>query len=205
MGDWDWTSEIRSALSRLGLDANIANTRLGYEKSGDTITMVCMTPSQVMKEWTLTKSNGEWTCDTVDEDDLDDLLFVLENIGAIRGSASSSPVPVTNTDLKSWLSGRLDAASRSSSGTNTILQEMLRSRTGTTSSAVITKPSGIEVPESETSTKPGDVTVHREDWDERVSQFTAGKTSASTAESIAQAVQSSSTRSDIISQAITRG
>ena len=205
MGDWDWTSEIRSALSRLGLDANIANTRLGYEKSGDMITMVGMTPAKVMKEWTLTKSNGDWTCDTADDDDLDDLLFVLENIGAIRGSASSSPVPVTNTDLKSWLSGRLDAASRSSSGTNTILQEMLRSRTGTTSSAVITKPSGIEVPESETSTKPGDVTVHREDWDERVSQFTAGKTSASTAESIAQAVQSSSTRSDIISQAITRG
>ncbi len=204
-GDWDWTAELKSALSRLGLDANIANTRLGYERSGDTITMVGMTPAKVMKEWTLTKSNGDWTCDTADEDDLDDLLFVLEKIGAISGSASSSPVKFDKESVKSRLSGRLDAASRSSSGTNIILQEMLRSRTGTTSSAVITKPSGIEVPESETSTKPGDVTVHREDWDERVSQFTAGKTSASTAESIAQAVQSSSTRSDIISQAITRG
>jgi hypothetical protein len=199
--NWDWTSELKSALSRIGLDANIANTRLGYEKSGDTITMVGMTPSQVMKEWTLTKSNVGWTCDTADDDELDDLLFVLEKIGAISGSASSSPVPVTNTDLKSRLSGRLDAASRSSAGTNTIIQEMLRSRTGTTSSAIITKPSGIEVPESETSTKPTDVTVDRQNWEERVSQFTAGKTSASTAESIAQAVQSSSTRSDIISQA----
>ena len=204
MGDWDWTTELKSALSRLGLDTNIANTRLGYEKSGDTITMVGMTPAKVMKEWTLTKSDGDWTCDTADEDDLDDLLFVLEKIGAINGSVSSSPVPVTNTDLKSWLSGRLDAASRSSSGTNTILQKMLRSRTGTTSSAVITKPSGIKVPESETSTKPTDVTVDRQNWGERVSQFTAGKTSVSTAESIAQAVQSSSARSDIISQAITR-
>ena len=205
MGDWDWTAELKSALSRLGLDANIANTRLGYEKSGDTITMVGMTPAKVMMEWTLTKSNGDWTCDTAKADDLDDLLFILEKIGAISGSASSSPVKFDKEAVKCRLSGRLDAASRSSSGTNIILQEMLRSRTGTTSSAVITKPSGIEVPESETSTKPGDVTVHREDWDERVSQFTAGKTSASTAESIAQAVQSSSTRSDIISQAITRG
>ena len=203
MGDWDWTSEIRSALSRLGLDANIANTRLGYEKSGDTITMVGMTPAKVMMEWTLTKSNGGWTCDTADDDELDDLLFVLEKIGAISGSASSSPVPVTNTDLKSRLSGRLDAASRSSAGTNTILQEMLLSRTGTASSAAITELSGIEVPESETSTKPMDVTVDRQNWEERVSQFTAGKTSTSAAESIAQAVQSSSTRSDIISQAIT--
>ena len=203
MGDWDWTSEIRSALSRLGLDANIANTRLGYGKSGDTITMVGMTPSKVMMEWTLTKSDGQWTCDTASEDQLDDLLFVLEKIGAISGSASSSPVPVTNTDIKSQLSGRMDAASRSSSGTNTILQEMLLSRTGTASSAAITELSGIEVPESETSTKPMDVTVDRQNWEERVSQFTAGKTSTSAAESIAQAVQSSSMRSDIISQAIT--
>jgi len=201
-GDWDWTAELKSALSRLGLDANIANTRLGYERSGDTITMVGMTPAKVMKEWTLTKSNGDWTCDTAKADDLDDLLFILEKIGAISGSASSSPVKFDKEAVKSRLSGRLDAASRSSSGTNTILQEMLRSRTGTTSSAVITKPSGIEVPESETSTKPTDVTVDRQNWEERVSQFTAGKTSASTAESIAQAVQSSSTRSDIISQAI---
>jgi hypothetical protein len=201
-GDWDWTAELKSALSRLGLDANIANTRLGYERSGDTITMVGMTSSKVMMEWTLTKSNGEWTCDTAKADELDDLLFVLEKIGAISGSASSSPVPVTNTDIKSRLSGRLDAASRSSSGTNTILQEMLLSRTGTASSAAITELSGMAVPESETSTKPADVTVDRQDWDERVSQFTAGKTSASTAESIAQTVQSSSARSDIISHAI---
>ena len=201
-GDWDWTAELKSALSRLGLDANIANTRLGYERSGDTITMVGMTPAKVMKEWTLTKSNGDWTCDTAKADDLDDLLFILEKIGAISGSASSSPVKFDKEAVKCRLSGRLDAASRSSSGTNTILQEMLRSKTGTTSSAVITKPSGIGVPESETSTKPTDVTVDRLDWEERVSQFTAGKTSASTAESIAQAVQSSSTRSDIISQAI---
>jgi len=203
MGDWDWTAELKSALSRLGLDANIANTRLGYERSGDTITMVGMTPAKVMMEWTLTKSDGEWTCDTAKADELDDLLFVLEKIGAISGSASSSPVKFDKEAVKCRLSGRLDAASRSSSGTNTILQEMLRSRTGTMSSAVITKPSGIEVPESETSTKPTDVTVDRQNWEERVSQFTAGKTSASTAESIAQAVQSSSTRSDIISQAIT--
>ena len=203
MGDWDWTAELKSALSRLGLDANIANTRLGYEKSGDTITMVGMTPAKVMMEWTLTKSNGDWTCDTAKADDLDDLLFILEKIGAISGSASSSPVKFDKEAVKCRLSGRLDAASRSSSGTNTILQEMLRSRTGTASSAVITKPSGIEVPESETSTKPGGVTTDRQNWEERVSQFTAGKTSTSAAESIAQTVQSSSTRSDIISQAIT--
>ena len=202
MGDWDWTAELKSALSRLGLDANIANTRLGYEKSGDTITMVGMTPAKVMMEWTLTKSNGDWTCDTAKADDLDDLLFILEKIGAISGSASSSPVKFDKEAVKCRLSGRLDAASRSSSGTNTILQEMLLSRTGTASSAAITELSGMAVPESETSTKPADVTVDRQDWDERVSQFTAGKTSASTAESIAQAVQSSSARSDIISQAI---
>ncbi|HUU75683.1 MAG TPA: hypothetical protein VMW63_06290, partial [Methanoregulaceae archaeon] len=205
MGNWDWTPELKSALSRLGLDTNIANTRLGYEKSGDTITMVGMTPSQVMKEWRLTKSNGGWTCDTADDDELDDLLFVLEKIGAISGSASSSPVQFDKEAVKSRLSGRLDAASRSSSGTNTILQEMLRSRTGTSTSAAITKPSGIELPESHTYTKPTDMTADRQYWEERVSQFTAGKTSTSTAESIAQAVQSSSTRSDIISQAIARG
>ncbi len=201
MGDWDWTAELKSALSRLGLDANIANTRLGYEMSGDTITMVGMTPAKVMKEWTLTKSNGGWTCDTADEDELDDLLFVLEKIGVISGSASSSPVQFDKEAVKSRLSGRLDAASRSSAGTSTILQEMLRSRTGTSSSAAITEFSGIEVPESETSTKPADLTIDREDWEERVSQFTAGKTSTSTAESITQAVQSPSTRSGIISQA----
>jgi hypothetical protein len=200
-GDWDWTAELKSALSRLGLDANIANTRLGYEMSGDTITMVGMTSSKVMMEWTLTKSNGEWTCDTAKADELDDLLFVLEKIGAISGS-SASAIPFDKEAVKSRLSGRLDAASRSSSGTNTILQEMLLSRTGTASSAAITELSGMAVPESETSTKPADVTVDRQDWDERVSQFTAGKTSASTAESIAQTVQSSSARSDIISHAI---
>jgi hypothetical protein len=199
--DWDWTAELKSALSRLGLDANIANTRLGYEKSGDTITMVGMTPAKVMKEWTLTKSNGGWTGDTADEDELDDLLFVLEKIGAISGSASSSPVQFDKEAVKSRISGRLDAASLSSAGTNAALQEMLRSRTGTSSSAAITEFSGIEVPESDTSTKPGDVTTDRQNWVERVSQFTAGKTSTSTAESITQAVQSSSARSDIISQA----
>lgn len=201
MGDWDWTTELKSALSRLGLDTNIANTRLGFENSGDTITMFGMTPAKVIKEWRLTKSNGDWTCDTADEDDLDDLLFVLEKIGAISGSASSSPVKFDKESVKSRLSGRLDAASRSSSGTSTILQEMLRSRTGTASSTAITELSEMAVPESETSTKPADVTVDRQDWEERVSQFTSGKTSTSTAESIAQAVQSSSTRSGIISQA----
>jgi len=35
---------MKEALSALGLDPDIANTRLGYEKSGTTITMVGMTP-----------------------------------------------------------------------------------------------------------------------------------------------------------------
>jgi len=53
------------------------------------------------------------------------------------------------------------------------------------------------------STKPTDIIAVRQDWEMRVSQFTTGETSTSTAESIAQAVQSSSTRSEIIAQAIT--
>jgi len=53
------------------------------------------------------------------------------------------------------------------------------------------------------STKPTDIIAVRQDWEMRVSQFTTRETSTSTAESIAQAVQSSSTRSEIIAQAIT--
>jgi len=83
MGAWDWIAELESALARLGLDTDIGNTRLGYEKSGTTITRVGMTPSKEMKEWTLTESNGGWACDTACEAELDDLLFVLEKIGAI--------------------------------------------------------------------------------------------------------------------------
>ncbi len=163
-----------------------------------------MTPAKVMKEWTLTKSNGDWTCDTADEDDLDDLLFVLEKIGVISGSDSSSspsPTPATSADMQSRLAARLETASRSSPCTSAVIQEMLRSRTGTTSSAAITKPSGVELPEGYTSTKTADVAADRQNWEERVSHYTAGKTSPPTSGSIAQAVQDSVSRAESIAQA----
>lgn len=115
---------------------------------------------------------------------------------------SASPTPFTISDVRSRLSGRLDAASRSSAGTtSTIIQEMFRSRTDTTSSIAIPEMPETTELESYISTDVTDVTVDQQDWEERVSQFNAERTSSSRAEYIAQTVQSSSTRSEIISEA----
>jgi len=80
-GLWDWTDELKSAL-----------TRLGYEKSGTTITMVGMTPPGIMREWTLVQSNGSWTCDSASAEELEDILFILEKIDAISGYPVAAPV-----------------------------------------------------------------------------------------------------------------
>lgn len=104
-GEWEWTDELKSALTRLGLDPDIANTRLGYEKSGLTITMVGMTPSGIMKEWTLVQSEGGWTCDSASAEDLENILFILERIDAISDNSVAAPAPAV-TEKKSLSSLR---------------------------------------------------------------------------------------------------
>jgi len=113
-GFWDWTDELKEALSALGLDPDIANTRLGYEKSGTTITMVGMTPSGVMKEWTLTLSKGGWTCDSTSAEELENILFILKKIDAISDNSVAASVPAVTeknslTSLKSLISDTLNA------------------------------------------------------------------------------------------------
>ncbi|MDH7510005.1 MAG: hypothetical protein QHH04_03045 [Methanolinea sp.] len=103
--EWIWTTEMKEALSALGLDPDIANTRLGYEKSGTTITMVGMTPSGIMKEWTLVQSKGGWTCDSASAEELENILFILEKIDAISGSSIAAPAPAV-TEKKSLSSIR---------------------------------------------------------------------------------------------------
>jgi hypothetical protein len=111
--EWDWTLEMKEALSALGLDTDVANTRLGYEKSGNTITMIGMTPAGTMKEWTLKRSKGAWTCDSADAEELEDMLVILERIDAITGTALATPIPtvtekMTLTSLKSLNLNKLD-------------------------------------------------------------------------------------------------
>ncbi len=112
--EWIWTPEMKEALSALGLDPNIANTRLGYENSGTTITMVGMTPTGVMKEWTLVQSKGGWTCDSASAEELENILFILEKIDAISGSSTATPAPAVAekrslSSLKDLVSNTLNA------------------------------------------------------------------------------------------------
>jgi hypothetical protein len=93
LSEWDWTGEIKAHLMNLGLDPDMGNTRLGYEISGTTITVVGMTPSGVMKEWTLTRLKGEWTCDSADAEELEDILFILMKIDAITDTSIQVSVP----------------------------------------------------------------------------------------------------------------
>ncbi len=90
--EWDWTAEMKEHLANLGLDPDMGRTRLGYEKSGTTITMVGMTPSGVMREWTLTLSKGGWTCESASAEELEEILFILEKIDAISGYPVAAPV-----------------------------------------------------------------------------------------------------------------
>ncbi|OPX67934.1 MAG: hypothetical protein A4E38_01958 [Methanoregulaceae archaeon PtaB.Bin108] len=113
-GKWDWTAELKSALTRLGLDPDISNTRLGYEKSGMTITMVGMTPSGIMREWTLTLSKGGWTCGSASAEELENILFILEKIDAISDNSVAAPAPAVTkkrslSSLKDLVSGTLKA------------------------------------------------------------------------------------------------
>jgi len=113
LGDWDWTDEMKVHLMNIGLDTDMGKTRLGYEKSGTTINMVGMTPSGTMKEWTLKRSKGAWTCDSADAEELEDMLVILERIDAITGTALATPIPtvtekMTLTSLKSLNLNKLD-------------------------------------------------------------------------------------------------
>lgn len=113
-GKWDWTAELKEALTHLGLDPDIANTRLGYEKSGTTITMVGMTPTGVMREWTLVQSKGGWTCDSASAEELENILFILEKIDAISGSSTATPAPAVAekrslSSLKDLVSNTMNA------------------------------------------------------------------------------------------------
>jgi len=112
--EWIWTPEMKEALSALGLDPNIANTRLGYENSGTTITMVGMTPTGIMKEWTLTLSKGGWTCGSASAEDLENILFILKRIDAISDNSVAAPAPAVTekrslSSLKDLVSGTLNA------------------------------------------------------------------------------------------------
>jgi len=93
LSEWDWTPEMKEHLANLGLDTDMGKTRLGYEKSGTTLTMVGMTPSGTMKEWTLKLSKGAWTCDSASAEKLEDMLVILGRIDAISGTALATPVP----------------------------------------------------------------------------------------------------------------
>ncbi|OPX67936.1 MAG: hypothetical protein A4E38_01960 [Methanoregulaceae archaeon PtaB.Bin108] len=114
LSDWDWTPEMKEHLANLGLDPDMSKTRLGYEKSGITITMVGMTPSGVMKEWTLTLSKGGWTCDSASAEELENILFILKRIDAISDNSVAAPAPAVTekrslSSLKDLVSNTLNA------------------------------------------------------------------------------------------------
>ena len=122
-GFWEWTDELKEALSALGLDPDIANTRLGCEKSGTTITIVGMTPSGIMKEWTLTLSKGGWTCDSASAEELENILFILEKIDAISDNSVAAPAPAVTekrslSSLKDLVSNTLNARIQPEFATN---------------------------------------------------------------------------------------
>ncbi len=114
LSEWEWTPEMKEHLANLGLDPDMGRTRLGYEKSGLTITMVGMTPSGVMKEWTLTLSKGGWTCGSASAEDLENILFILKRIDAISDNSVAAPAPAVTekrslSSLKDLVSGTLNA------------------------------------------------------------------------------------------------
>ncbi len=111
--EWEWTPEMKDALSTLGLDNDMGKTRLGYEKSGTTIRMVGMTPSGTMKEWTLVMSKGAWTCDSADARELEAMLFILEKIGAIFNMPASVAPPAAMEGAPSAILKTQVMASRS--------------------------------------------------------------------------------------------
>jgi len=52
-----------------------------------------MTPSGVMKEWTLVQSKGGWTCDSASAEELENILFILKKIDAISDNSVAASVP----------------------------------------------------------------------------------------------------------------
>ncbi len=141
--EWDWTAEMKSALSRLGLDPDMGDTRLGYTSSGSTVTVVGMSTSGTMKEWTLVRSDGRWTCDTATEAQLADLLFVLDKIGALDEWSDEFPVSAAMQQLKDDLLERKSLSSGSTLlSATSVLDRVHGSSSGTVSSALLDAQSG---------------------------------------------------------------
>ncbi|KUG14998.1 hypothetical protein ASZ90_015310 [hydrocarbon metagenome] len=168
---------MKEALSRLGLDPYMGNTRLGYEKSGNTVTMVGMTPSAVMREWNLVRVNGEWTCSAVTDGELADLLFILEKIGAIEKPGTGSVLPLIAQERKTQFSDRMNTSSLSGAFASSIRESTFASRLGTTTSPAIPAVSGSSG--SAFTTDPAhSAGAVRETWaqaiEERTAQATAG-------------------------------
>ena len=141
-GEWDWTPEVKDALSRLGLDPYMGNTRLGYEKSGNTVMMVGMTPSAVMREWNLVRVNGEWTCETATGDELADLLFILEKIGAIEKRGTGSVLQLIAQVRKTQFAERMNTISQSGAAASSLRESTFASRGVTTETPAIPAVSG---------------------------------------------------------------
>ena len=139
---WDWTPEVKDALSRLGLDPYMGNTRLGYEKSGNTMTMVGMTPSAVMREWNLVRVNGEWTCSAATDGELADLQFILEKIGAIEKRGTGSVLPLIAQERKAQFAERMNTISRSGASASSLRESTFASRWVTTETPAIPAVSG---------------------------------------------------------------
>jgi hypothetical protein len=141
--EWDWTAEMKSALSRLGLDPDMGDTRLGYTSSGSTVTVVGMSTSGTMKEWTLVRSDGRWTCDTATEAQLADLLVVLDKIGALDEWCDEFPVSAAMQQLKDDLLERKSLSSGSTLlSATSVLDRVHGSSSGTVSSALLDAQSG---------------------------------------------------------------
>ena len=180
-GSWDWTPEVKEALSRLGLDPYMGNTRLGYEKAGNTITMVGMTPSAVMREWTLVRVNGEWTCSTADESELADLLFILEKIGAVPKPGTGSIQQFIAQERKDRFAERIQMSSRSGASASSIRESTFASRLGTTTSPAIPAVSGSSG--SAFTTDPAHSTgTARDAWAHTIAERTAQTTAGDSAQ-----------------------
>lgn len=180
-GSWDWTPEVKEALSRLGLDPYMGNTRLGYEKAGNTITMVGMTPSAVMREWTLVRVNGEWTCSTADESELADLLFILEKIGAVPKPGTGSIQQFIAQERKDRFAERMQMSSRSGASASSIRESTFASRLGTTTSPAIPAVSGSSG--SAFTTDPAhSAGTARDAWAHTIAERTAQTTAGDSAQ-----------------------
>ncbi|KUG14858.1 hypothetical protein ASZ90_015513 [hydrocarbon metagenome] len=172
MAEWDWTPEVKEALSRLGLDPYMGNTRLGYEKSGNTVTMVGMTPSAVMREWNLVRVNGEWTCSAVTDGELADLLFILEKIGAIEKPGTGSGLPLIAQERKAQFAERMNMISRSGASASSFRESTFASRWVTTEAPAIPAVSGSSG--SAFTTDPaGSAGAVRDAWAQAIEERTA--------------------------------